>query len=358
MNASLAGLIPGIIDTHIHQWDPFTTPREASKFAPLIRRAPWLAQNVLPRLIARQDRELVLTPMHVGTPYLPTTYAADVAAAVEAVGVPVGAAVHVQAGWHGDDQVDETTWVQALPFGRDGHPPLVAIVANADPTASDFAKVLDRHLAASEAVRGIRTITAHHPDPKVKDWIDRPGVLAEPAFLTGFAALAERGLTFDSWIYSHQLGDLRALAGEYPETTIVLDHFATPVGLLGPMGRATGRTPSDRGELMARWRDDLAALAAHPNVVAKQSGIAFPPLGLQRPGLGRAELAELAAPLIEHTADVFGPDRMLFGSNFPMDKAVSDYGSVVGAVADVLEPRGPETLRKVFRENAVRVYRL
>jgi L-fuconolactonase len=356
--SGLAGVVPGIIDAHIHQWDPFTTPREASRFAPLIRRAPWVARNVLPRLVDKGTRQLVLTPMHVGSPYLPATYAADVAAAVDAVGVGVEAAVHVQAGWHGDDQVDETSWVEALPFGERGHPRLAGIVANADPVAPDFADVLDRHLAASDRVRGIRAIAAHHPDARVKDWTDRPGLLTEPAFLTGFAALAERGLTFDAWVYGHQLGDVGALAAEYPETTIVLDHFATPVGLLGPMGRGTGRTAAEREDLLARWRDDLAAVASYPNVVAKVSGIAFPPLGLQRSGVGRTELARLASPLVDHTATVFGPDRLIFGSNFPMDKAVSDYGSVVGAVADVLAPRGPGILRKVFRENAIRVYGL
>jgi predicted TIM-barrel fold metal-dependent hydrolase len=274
------------------------------------------------------------------------------------VGVAVEAAVHVQAGWHDDDQVGETAWLGTLPFGRDGHPRLAAIVANADPTAADFADVLDRHLAASDRVRGIRTIAAHHPDRRVKDWIDRPGVLAEPGFLAGFAALAERGLSFDAWVYAHQMGDVAVLADEYPETTVVLDHFATPVGLLGPMGSATGRTAGERAALLARWREDLAALAERPHVVAKVSGIAFPPLGLQRTGIGRAELAELAGPLVEHTVEVFGPDRVLFGSNFPMDKAVADYGAVVGAVADLLAPRGPEVLRKAFRENALRVYRL
>jgi L-fuconolactonase len=124
------------------------------------------------------------------------------------------------------------------------------------------------------------------------------------------------------------------------------------------MGKRTGRDEQSRADLLNRWRDDIAAVAAHPNVVAKQSGFAFPPLGNRRIGIGRADLAELAAPLIEHTADVFGPERQVFGSNFPMDKSLTDHATVVGALYDVLAPRGDELLAKVFRDNAIRVYGL
>ena len=57
-------------------------------------------------------------------------------------------------------------------------------------------------------------------------------------------------------------------------------------------------------------------------------------------------------------AQVFGPDRLLFGSNYPMDKSVASYGVVVGALADLLADGGPDLLRKVFRDNARAVYRL
>ena len=358
MTSSLAGVVPGIIDAHIHQWDPFTTPREASRLAPLYRRAPRLLERFFPLLASRADRELVITPAHVGSPYLPATYAADTAGTVAAVGVPVEATIHVQAGWQGPDPVDETRWLETLPFGEDGAPRLAAIIAQADPRDPDIGRVLDDHRAASTRVRGIRCIAAWHSDSSVKDWVDRDGVLESPEFLRGFAAVAERGLTFDAWVYAGQLSQVARLAEEYPETTIVLDHYGTPVGLQGPMGKSTGRDARGRADLLHRWRDDISALAAHPNVVAKQSGIAFPPMGNRQVGIGRADLAELAAPLIEHTADVFGPDRQVFGSNFPMDKALTDYATVVGALSDVLAPRGPELLAKVFRENAVRVYGL
>jgi L-fuconolactonase len=358
VTSSLAGVVPGIIDAHIHQWDPLTTPREASRLAPLYARAPRLLELLLPLLAPRGDRELVITPRHVGTPYLPATYAADAAGTLAALGVPVEAVVNVEASWHGPDTVDETRWLETQPFGENGAPRLAGIVANADPRDADIGRVLDDHLAASARVKGIRRTAAWHADRAVKNFADSDGMLESPEFLRGFAAVAERGLTFDAWVYAGQLSQVGRLASEYPETTIVLDHYGTPVGLQGPMGKRTGRDERSRTDLLHRWRDDIAAVAAYPNVVAKQSGFAFPPLGNRRVGIGRADLAELSAPLIEHTADVFGPDRQVFGSNFPMDKALTDHATVVGALYDVLAPRGPELLAKVFRENAIRVYGL
>lgn len=357
MTASLAGVVPGIVDAHIHQWDPLTTPREASRLAPLYQRAPRLLEALLPVLASKADRELVVTPRHVGSPYLPATYAADAAGTEAALGVRVESVVNVEASWHGPDPVDETRWLETQPFDEDGAPALAGIVASADPRDPDIGRILDDHLAASPRVKGIRRSAAWHSDRAVKDFAD-DGLLASPDFLRGFAAVAERGLTFDAWVYSGQLPQVGRLAAEYPETTIVLDHFGTPVGLFGPRGRRTGRDAAERADLLARWRYDIEAVAAHPHVVAKQSGFAFPPLGYGRTGLGRAEVAELAAPLIEHTADVFGPDRQVFGSNFPMDKALTDHATVVGALHDVLAPRGPELLAKVFRENAIRLYGL
>lgn len=359
MPQTLLGIVPGIIDAHIHQWDPFTTPREASRLAPLYRRAPRLFERMLPVLLPQPKRELVRTAQHVARPYLPADYALDVAGAVEAVGVPVEAAVHVQAGWHGPDQSDETAWLETLPFGSQGNPDLAAIVGSADPRDAGCAATLDAHARASERFRGIRFMTTWHPDRGVIDWIDEPGVMTSSSFLRGFAAVAERGLTFDAFVYSHQLPEVVVLAQEYPESTIVLDHYAPPVGVCGPMGRSTGRTEDDRRDLLARWRDDIAALAEScPNVVAKHSGLAFPTLGHREPGLTRQQVADRVAPLVEHTTDVFGPDRLVFGSNYPMDKSIATYGAVVGALADLLAPGGPDLLRKVFRDNARAVYRI
>jgi L-fuconolactonase len=365
MAGELAGVVAGIVDTHVHQWDPLRTPREASAAARVYRLAPRLVERLVRVVLAQPERELVLTAQHVARRYLPEDYAADADEVAATVGVGIDAVVHVEAGWHAKGPLapaGETRWVAALPFGHPGAPQLGAIVAHADLRSKDCAELLDAHLAASAKVSGIRHMGARHPDPKVKDWTDQDGLLASRDFLAGFAQLADRGLTFDAWVYSGQLTDVATLAREYPETTIVLDHYGTPVGLFGPMGAATGRTVAARAAMMRAWRDDIAALAQQPNVVAKHSGLAFPPLGFGHERSGnigdRQTFAELMAPLIDHVTDVFGPDRLMFGSNYPMDKPNASLATIIGALVDVLAPRGDDLLRKVFRDNAARIYRL
>jgi len=97
--------------------------------------------------------------------------------------------------------VDETRWVSSLPFGENGTPKLGAIVAHADPSQPEAARVLDAHLEASPLVRGVRYKAAHSPDRGIMDYAKRPNTLSERAFLRGFAAVAERGLSFELWLY-------------------------------------------------------------------------------------------------------------------------------------------------------------
>lgn len=357
MTATLAGVVPTIVDGHVHQWDPFTTPREASRFAPVYRRVPGLFERLMPVLVSRDKRELVRTGAHVARPYLPSTYAADAAGVTEAVGVPVESVVHVQAGWLGDP-VDETRWVQALPFGQDGAPALAAVVAEADLREPRVGDVLDRHAEASDRLRGVRFMGAWHPDPQVMRFADQDGLLRSAAFLRGFAAVAERGLTFDAYVYSHQLGDVATLAQEYPDTTIVLDHYAPPVGWLGPMGRSTGRTQQDRDRSLATWREGIEGVAAYPNVVAKHSGLAFPLLGMPTGRWSRQQIVDALAPLVVPTTESFGAERLVFGSNFPMDKSITDLPELVGGLLQLLAPYGEDVLRGTFRDNARRVYRI
>ncbi|WP_264013961.1 amidohydrolase family protein [[Mycobacterium] manitobense] len=340
----------GVVDAHIHQWDPFTTPRKVSAVAKVVRRAP-LVMPALVRVFPRSNREFVGDARYLFDRYLPEDYRDDAAAA------GVRTVVHVQAGWESKEPlgaVDETRWIAALPFGRDGAPSLGAIVVHADPGEPGVAGVLDAHLEASPLVRGVRCLAAHHDDPGVMDWTPSAHLLAEPSFLRGFAAVAERGLTFDIWVYSHQLPDAATLAREYPQTTFVLDHFATPVGALGPRGRQTGTTGAERSDILARWRDDIAALAALPNVVAKLGGLGMPVLGAG--AVPRERLRDLAAPLIAHLYSVFGPQRSFWASNYPIDKPNVWLPDSIWMLREVLGDGFDEDA--VLRDNARRTYRI
>lgn len=335
-----------IVDPHIHQWDPFTTPREASRPARLVRRMPML-RPVLLSLVPKHTREFVGDPAHAINEYLPADHRAD------AGGLPVDAVVHVEAGWAGPDGgVGETAWVASLPFGDEGLPRLGAIVCHADPRDPQVGALLDRNIAASPLVRGVRCSAAHHPDRGVRPWAE-PDLLVQPDFLRGFAAVAERGLSFEAWVYSHQLPQVATLAREYPETTIVLDHYATPVGAFGPRGRETGRTDADRRAILDRWADDLAAVAALPNVVAKHSGLGMPVLGWTGP-VTTGEFRDTVAPLVTRLQELFGADRTFWASNFPMDKPIVSLPGTVDALLAVLGSDADP--QRLLSDNARRVY--
>lgn len=167
-----------------------------------------------------------------------------------------------------------------------------------------------------------------------------------------------RGLSFELWLYSHQLETAHALIREYPGTTFVLNHYATPVGLFGPRGDV--RTPAQRERLLGQWQDEVARLAQYPHVVAKHSGLGMPVLGgTPRRPLDVGSLAgftERAAPLVRHLHDCFGPERTMWASNYPMDKPVLSVAATAQVVLDVLgsdaEP-GP-----LFHDVAARTYRV
>ena len=346
----------GIVDPHIHQWDPFTTPRVVSREARLFRPLPRVPR-VFRYVVPRGDREFIGDPHHILKPYLPDDYRRDTGA------VDIASVVHIENSWKGVDGpafVDETSWVASLPFGQSGAPELGAVVAHVDPRWPDVASVLDAHESVTPLLRGIRCAAANHPDPAVRDHVPEPALLRDSAFLKGFAAVAERDLSCELWIFSHQLPDAVVLAKEFPETTFVLDHYATPVGIFGPRGRSTGRSPEERSSILGRWRDDIADLAQLPNVVAKHSGLGMPVLGGD-PARPYDEsdidlLAERAAPLVQHTQEVFGADRTMWASNYPMDKPVH---TIPASILTIRTALGSDAdLELLLKDVARRVYRI
>jgi L-fuconolactonase len=355
MTTDLATL-PPVIDPHIHQWDPFTSPRVISDAAKILRLAPFL-ERVVHGVFPRRDLEFIGDPRHVLGRYEVADYRAD------AGPLQVEAIVHIEAGWHGRGllaPVDETRWLTTLPFGLGGAPRLGGIVVFADLRDPRVEESLDAHLAASPLVRGVRQMGAFHPDPHVRNWAPVPRLYADRDFLRGFAHLAKRKMSFELWCYGHQLAEARVLAEAFPETTFVLDHYATPVGVLGPRGRRTGHTAAAREAILARWRDDLAALAGLPNVVAKHSGLGMPLLGLAAEADGAspsfARLRDSLGPLIAHVQACFGPDRTLWASNFPIDKPTLALPTSLRLVFDVLG--ADADAERLTRRNARRVYRL
>ncbi|MEU7846732.1 amidohydrolase family protein [Micromonospora parva] len=208
--------------------------------------------------------------------------------------------------------------------------PLVAgVVGWVDLTAADVGRRLDRLRRArgGERLVGIRHLVQSEPDPA---YLDRPEVRR------GIAAVGAAGLAFDLLVRPHQLPAATRLVRDLPQVRFVLDHLGKP-----PLGRA------DLGD----WHRDLRALAAEPNTTAKLSGLVTEVEG------GSWTAADLR-PAVEHALDVFGPDRLMFGSDWPVCLLVTSYVRWVAVLGDLLAPLSDDERTAIWQRTASRVYRL
>ncbi|MDY7099852.1 MAG: amidohydrolase family protein [Actinomycetota bacterium] len=231
------------------------------------------------------------------------------------------------------------------------------IVASADLRRDDLDDILDAHVEiAGGLFKGIRhaIASAEHPETLTIPGRAPRDLAADADFRRGVARLGERGLTYDSWHYHHQQREFLELARAVPGTTMVLDHFGTPLGV----GPYAGR----RDEILATWKDDLAAIAACPNVVAKLGGMAMPDNGFgwhtaERPATSD-ELVAAQRDWYLHTIDRFGPERCMFESNFPVDRFSLSYRTFWNAAKKIAADFDDAERDALFRTTAGRVYRL
>jgi predicted TIM-barrel fold metal-dependent hydrolase len=256
--------------------------------------------------------------------YLPADFAQDTAGAAPA------ATVHIEAEWERTSPVEETRWLSAL-SAECGLP--TACVAHVRLDAPDAAEVLAAQ-AAFPLVRGIR----HKPAAAAR-WQDfrrgATGSMDDPDWRNGYAQLEGHGLSFDlqaPWWHLEQAFDL---ATDFPQTTLILNH----TGL-----------PSDRSaEGLRAWRHALEKLAHAPNTALKISGLG------QR---GVRWTAGDNVPLMQEAIAVFGVDRCMFASNFPVDSLVGGYATILDGFRAAISHRPPTERRALLHENAVRIYRL
>ncbi|ENV09759.1 hypothetical protein F966_02419 [Acinetobacter higginsii] len=347
-----------IIDPHIHQWDPYHTPHSAALLVKALGKYPRVMDRVVRLVKPKPLLDSLGLTEYALRPYLPEHYQADTSPFL------VESVVHVEANWHhhkGFGVVEETDWIQQLDFNVQGLK-LGAIVATSDPRDRKFKDILKAHQDASPLFRGIRKMAAWHQDSGVYRWCDRPHLYSDKKFLKGFEQLAKMDLSFDAWCYSMQLAEITSLAKQFPETRIVVDHLATPVGLFGAVGKHTGHTSEQRAAIFEQWQQDLARLAEQKNVHAKISGLMMPVLGhlfyQQDRTASIAEMVNLLTPMIQHAITVFGTERLMFASNFPMDKPNARLNDLIHAYIQMLSPYGDQALHAMFRQNAANFYQL
>ena len=255
----------------------------------------------------------------------------------------------------GETEFADSVAERALSLGGRSAGVCAGIVTHADLLlGAAVGAVLDAHMAASRRFRGIRYMTAIDPDLPPIYGATEAGLMMRPRFREGFAELGRRGLSFDAWLFHPQLPELIDLARQFPDTTIILDHLGGPIGI----GRFAGR----RAETFTEWKRDMASLAACPNVSVKLGALnmsftAMDAVDLPRPHTSE-ETARLQRDHILTAIDLFGPDRCMFESNFPVDMRSISYNLLWNSFKRVTAELAADERAKLFAGTARRVYRL
>ncbi len=289
-----------IIDAHHHVWDPVRNYH------------PWLHDE--PPIPFRYGDY-----SSIRRPYLPSDYWADAAPWI------IAASVYVETEWDPTDPAGEMDYVATL-IANEGLPTVA--VARAWLDRVDAAAVLESH-AARSFVRSVR----HKPRANPRPTDGAPGGMSDPLWRAGFKRLAPLGLRFDLQTPWWHLGEAARLAADFSETQIILNH----TGL-----------PSDRSaEGLAGWRNAMQQLSGQPNVAVKISGIG-------QPGLPWTVAANRA--IVLHTIELFGVERCMFASNFPVDRICADFQTIFGGFQEIVADFTSAEQDALFAENARRIY--
>jgi len=213
-----------------------------------------------------------------------------------------------------------------LDLCRQANTPLAAAVIGGRPADDDFAKYIQR-FRGNRFLKGVRQVL-HNPSAKA-------GFCMTPAFVRGVQALGEAGLCFDLCMRHGEIADAIKLVEACKNTRFVLDHCGN-----GPV-YAKDRNP---------WQRDIETLAKLPNVVVKISGIVVQ--------VRERWTADDLAPVINHTMNVFGPDRVMFAGDWPVCTLKATFRQWVEALRSIVRNRPAEEQRKLFHDNAMKFYGL
>ena len=294
-----------IVDAHHHLWE----------LGGSLRR-PWLEGPAIPFRYGDYSS--------IRRNYLPADFQRDTARQ------NVVATVHIETEVRLEDEVAETRWVQEI-AEKHGFPH--ACIGHARFEADDIAETLKGH-ARLPLLRGIRKkpTAAKSAAEIIKG---APGSMSDPAFRRGYARLAEHGLHYELQVPWWHLDEAAELARDFRHIPIILNH----TGL-----------PADRSEAgLKGWRAAMQVFAAEPNTRVKISGIGQP---------GQAWTVEANRPVVLTTIEVFGVERCLFASNFPVDSVCATYDTIFDGFKEIVAHLPVADQRKLFSDNALREYRI
>lgn len=295
-----------IIDTHQHLWD-------LSKF-----RLDWTA----------------------GAPSLARSFLqSDYAEAT--AGLNVVKTVYVEVDVHPSQQVAEAEYI----IEQCQHPdtPTVAAVISGRPAEEGFRGYITRY-QGSPYIKGVRQVLHGDGTP--------PGFMLQPAFVKGVQLLGELGMSFDLCVRPTELGDAAELADLCPNTQFILDHCGN--GDPNIIAADDMPTSAQSGDTYAhsrqQWMDGIRQLAERPHVVCKISGI------IARVQAGWT--ATTLAPTVNHCLDSFGPDRVIFGGDWPVCTLGAPYRDWASALRQIIANRSQEDQAKLLYGNAEKLYKL
>lgn len=294
-----------IVDPHHHLWD--------------------LDTNYYPFLSDKPEANFFLGDYSaLRKNYMPADYRRDAAKH------NVVATVHCEAEWDRDDQEGETAWLERVAADH-GMPH--AIVAHAWFDTPNAEAVIERQ-ASHPMVRGIRSKprTGDAPGALAPD---AAGTMGDPAWRAGLRLLEKYGLSYDLRVPPWHLEEAVPIVRLISDTAVIINHTGFPWDR------------SDAG--LAMWRRAMRAMAAEPNVVVKLSE-----LGLK----DRAWNYEENRAIILETIDMFGPDRCMFASNFPVAGLRIDFDTLYTSYKRMVAGFSDDEQRALFRDTAARVYRL
>lgn len=295
----------GLVDAHHHLWDLGANPRY-----------PWLVGPAV--------------PTHFGDyAALRRNYTID-DYLHDAVPAGVVKSVHCEAGWDRTDPAGETRWLQAV-ADRHGFPH--GIVGYVDLSSEHAEATLDAHREQVN-FRGVRQ-TLFSPTELQSGDLRGAERIRSSRWRRGLGLLRNPGLIFDLQVVPSIMRDAAALARDFDDLVFVITHTGLPLDRTAP-GRAA-------------WRSGMQLLAACGNVYVKISGL---PMGDWQ------WTAASLRPWVQMTLELFGPDRCMLGSNFPVDGLHARYGTLMRAYLSVVDELSIDERRSVRTATAERVYRL
>jgi predicted TIM-barrel fold metal-dependent hydrolase len=230
------------------------------------------------------------------------------------------------------------------------------IVGYADMMLGDqLDELLDAHIdAANGRFRGIRQRAKWDADPVVKGAVsaEKPGLYLEPEFHRGLKKLAARDLLFEASIYHPQLPDVTEMARQVPDARIVMIHSGSPVGHSSYAGREK--------EVRDVWLSGMKDLAKCQNTYVKMGGIVMTlaafDFGKASKPIASEDLAKLWRPYIEPCVELFGPERCMVSSNFPVDKVAFPYGTCWNMFKHIFADYSDAEKQALFSKSASQIY--